>query len=89
MPLLPIEAVAFCRRGHFQCAKLMRHHLPTAKLPFFAFFSSSSSDYPTDPLTPDFFLHQKNVLLHLICRQKVILHVLRVFRSISSFIALD
>ena len=34
MPLLPIEAVAFCRRGHFQCAKLMRHHLPTAKLPF-------------------------------------------------------
>ena len=58
MPLLPIEAVAFCRRGHFQCAKLMRHHLPTAKLPFFAPFSS---DYPTYPLIPDFFLHQKNV----------------------------
>ena len=44
-PLLPIEAAAFCRRGHFQCAKLMRHHLPTTKFTFLQYISG----YPTNP----------------------------------------
>ena len=61
-PLLPIDAVAFCRRGHFQCAKLMRHHLPTAELPFLQYFSHYLTDPP--PQTYSYIIPEECLITH-------------------------